>query len=227
MDAIFLINKPEGMTSFDVCHRIKKSLHERSVGHTGTLDPNATGLLIVLCGKYTKLLPYCDHDKKEYIASMKFGIKTDTLDIWGNTIDTKEVNKIDENDLKTLLKSFLGKQQQIPPMYSAIKKNGKKLYELARENIEVAREARDIEIYDIELLTYHEDEFSFRVVVSSGTYIRSLCEDIASKCDNYGCMTSLVRTKIQDLSLDKAISIDEVSEHIESINSDNPCTFPL
>ena len=128
MDAIFLINKPEGMTSFDVCHRIKKSLHERSVGHTGTLDPNATGLLIVLCGKYTKLLPYCDHDKKEYIASMKFGIKTDTLDIWGNTIDTKEVNKIDENDLKTLLKSFLGKQQQIPPMYSAIKKNGKKLY---------------------------------------------------------------------------------------------------
>lgn len=217
MDAIFLINKPKAMTSFDVCFQIKKSLHEKSVGHTGTLDPNATGLLIVLCGKYTKLLPYCDHDRKEYIASMQFGIKTDTLDIWGNVIDSKPVNSISEDRLKEVLNSFLGKQKQIPPMYSAIKKDGKKLYELARNNIEIVREARDIEIYEIELLSFNDDTFSFRAVVSSGTYIRSLCEDIASRCDNYGVMTSLNRTKIQDLSIDMAINVEDINEHLNDI----------
>ncbi|MDY5251322.1 MAG: tRNA pseudouridine(55) synthase TruB [Erysipelotrichaceae bacterium] len=217
MDACLLIDKPQNMTSFDVCHQLRKITGEKRIGHTGTLDPNATGLLIVLLGKYTKYLPYCDHDRKEYIASFKLGQKTDTLDIWGNVVATKAVISVTAKQWEAVFKSFLGKQKQIPPMVSAIKKDGKRLYELAFAGQEVEREARDIEIYELELLSASETEVSFRAVVSSGTYIRSLCEDMAAKTGNYAMMSALRRTKIQDIKIDQACSLTNCLDHLQDI----------
>ncbi len=221
MDACILIDKPRNMTSFDVCHKIRRITNEKRVGHTGTLDPNATGLMIVLLGKYTKYLPYCDHDRKEYIASCKLGIKTDTQDIWGNVLESVVVNPYSFQQWQQLLTSFLGKQMQVPPMVSAIKHNGKRLYQLAREGKEVERKPREIEIYELELLACEDDEFTIRAVVSSGTYVRTLCEDIAAASGNLGTLSSLRRTKIQNVEVSKACSIEQVSEHIYDINIRN------
>lgn len=217
MDACLLINKPENMTSFDVVAKLRKITKEKKIGHTGTLDPNATGLLIVLLGKYTKYLPYCACDYKRYIATFKFGFSTDTKDIWGSVIDTKEITPITKEEFEKVLKSFLGKQQQVPPMYSAIKVNGKKLYELARENKTVDVKPRDIEIFDIELLDF-SDTITISCSVSSGTYIRTLCEDISKACGNLGVMTALQRVSIQNLTLDDACEIDEALKHLDDIS---------
>lgn len=216
MDACLLINKPENMTSFDVVAKLRKITKEKKIGHTGTLDPNATGLLIVLLGKYTKYLPYCACDYKRYITTFKFGFTTDTKDIWGNVIETKEITPITKSEFEKVLKTFLGKQKQIPPMYSAIKVNGKKLYELARENKTVEVKPRDIEIFDIELLDF-SDTITISCSVSSGTYIRTLCEDIAKACNNLGVMTSLQRVSIQNLTLDDACEIDDALNHLNDI----------
>lgn len=215
-NGILYINKPKGMTSFDVIYKLRKKLNIKSIGHTGTLDPNAEGLLIVLLGKYTKLLPYCNHDNKEYIATFKFGIKTDTLDIWGEVIDRKEINNIDEKDFINILNSFLGSQYQIPPMYSAKKIKGKKLYEFARNGETINRQSIEIYINEIELLSFN-DEIKIRVVVSSGTYIRSLIDDIGNRTNNYACMTSLIRTKIDKIGLENTIRLEEINEETSLI----------
>ncbi len=209
-NGILLINKPQGITSFDVVYKLRKKLNIKSIGHTGTLDPNAEGLLIVLLGKYTKFLPYCNHDNKVYIATFKFGLKTDTLDIWGKTIDKSDNVNISKEDLLEVLKSFVGNQTQIPPMYSAKKIKGKKLYELARDGKTIEREPIDIYINDIELLSFN-NEIKIKTTVSSGTYIRSLIDDIGTRLNTYACMTSLKRTSIGNAKIESSIDLDDIN----------------
>ena len=209
-DGILIINKPQGFTSFDVVAKCRKALQTKKVGHTGTLDPLATGVLVVCMGKATKLVELLTCDDKIYQVEMKFGVKTDTGDITGNVLREESVSVIKEN-LDEVLKTFIGKQKQIPPMYSAIKKDGVKLYELARKGIEIEREARDIEIFDISDVSLEGDILKYKAHVSKGTYIRVLCEDIAEKLGTCGTMTKLNRIKSGRFCLDEACEIEEIS----------------
>ena len=182
LNGIILINKEKGCTSHDVVYKVKK-LTNSKVGHTGTLDPNATGVLPLLIGEATKISKYLINHDKEYEVVLELGKKTSTADVEGEVIEEKEVpdKSLEEQYVKEILKTFIGKQEQTPPIYSAIKVNGKKLYEYARKGQEVKLEPRQIEIYGIELLNINkaEKQINFRVQCSKGTYIRSLCEDIA------------------------------------------------
>lgn len=209
MNSLVLINKEMDMTSFDLVSLIRKQLNIRKVGHTGTLDPNATGLMVLVLNKATKLVNYLQYDDKEYIFELKLGVMTDTLDVWGKVVEEQTYDYPSEDRLKAVLASFIGKQKQMPPMYSALKVDGKRLYELARQNIEVERKLRDIEIFDIELIQY-KPTIKVRVVVSSGTYIRSLCADIAERLGSIGVMSALKRTRVGQFSLDSANSIAEI-----------------
>ena len=209
MNNIILVNKEKGDTSFDVCNKLRRVFNTTQIGHTGTLDPNATGLLMVMVGKTCKVLPYIKHFKKTYVATMKLGIKTKTADIWGEIIDTKEYTMPNKEQVIEVLDSFKGNSKQIPPMTSAIKVNGKKLLELQRLNIEYTPEARDIFIYNIELIELN-DEIKFIVECSSGTYIRALVEDIATKLNTIGTMTSLVRTKIDDFDISESYTLEQL-----------------
>lgn len=213
LNGLLLVNKPQNMTSFDVVAIMRKKLHVKKIGHSGTLDPMAEGALLLLIGKATKILPYLENTDKEYIATFELGKQTDTEDIWGNVIEEKEVREID--DLSSLCHSFIGKQKQLPPMVSSIKVNGKKLYEYARDKIEVERPLRDIEIYDIEVL----DKNKIRVSCSSGTYIRSLIRDMAIQSGNIGCMSSLIRTRIGNFTLDDCYQLDEVDVDTVQLHS--------
>ena len=206
---ILSVYKESNMTSRDVCNIIGKHFKTKKVGHTGTLDPLARGLLIVCTDKDTKLVDILTAKKKEYIATIKLGIKTDTLDITGNIIERSNYNFTKE-ELSMVLNSFLGKSKQQVPIYSAIKIKGKKLYEYARNNIEVELPVRDIEIYNIELLEYKDDLITFKVEVSKGTYIRSLIADICSKLGTVGVMQSLLRTKQGDFKVEDANKIEDI-----------------
>ena len=216
MDGIILINKPKGCTSHDVVNKIKHVFNEK-VGHTGTIDPNATGLLPILIGKGTKLSYYLINHDKEYEVVLKLGEKTDTADSEGQVIEKREVKDtmLDENNVIDSLKHFIGKQEQVPPMYSAIKIKGKKLYEYARKNIKVEVEPRQIEIYSIELSDINKTEqtISFKVKCSKGTYIRSLCEDIAEKLGTVGYMKELNRTQVGIFNITDSISLDELEDN--------------
>ena len=209
-DGILIINKKEGLTSHDVVAKCRKLLNTKKIGHTGTLDPLATGVLVICVGKATKLVDLLTCDDKIYDVTMRFGMQTDTGDITGNVIREEKISLKKEN-IESTLKTFIGKQKQIPPMYSAIKQNGVKLYELARKGIEVSREERDIEIFDISNIFFEENILKFRAHVSKGTYIRVLCEDIAKKLNTCGTMTSLNRIKSGKFSIDDAINIEDVS----------------
>ena len=210
--AILYIDKPKGLTSFDICFKLRKVLGTKKIGHTGTLDPNATGLMIILSDKDSKANQFLVSDNKEYIATCLLGIETDTLDIDGKVINTKEETMPDKEEIKNVLSSFLGESYQIPPMTSAIKKNGKKLYEYQREGIEVEIEPRKINIEEIELLDINDKTFSFRCKVSSGTYIRSLLKDILTKLNVIGTLSELRRTKINDIDVSKADKLEDVLE---------------
>ena len=181
MDGIIVIDKPLEITSRQTVSKVMKALNEKKAGHTGTLDPMATGVLPVLLGKATKLSKYLVEHDKTYIAEVFLGERKDTGDIEGKTIETKSVPNLNINGVEEVLKSFKGKSNQIPPMYSAIKVNGKKLYEYARDGIDIERESREIEIYDIGLISINDNIIKFEVSCSKGTYIRVLCEDIAKK----------------------------------------------
>lgn len=218
MDGIILINKEKKYTSHDVVAKVKKILKVK-VGHTGTLDPNATGILPLLLGNATKISKYLINHNKEYIAELKLGVKTDTADGEGKVIAEKQVNLegIFENineSTQQILNSFVGKTLQKPPMYSAIKVNGKKLYEYARKNEKVEVKSRQIEIYKMELikLDLKENIIKFKVRCSKGTYIRTLCEDIAEKLNTYGYMKELQRTEVGDFKIENAITIGELEE---------------
>jgi len=209
MNELLLINKPQNMTSFDVVAIVRKNLNIKKVGHSGTLDPNAEGLMILLIDKATKALPFLHLNKKEYIATLKLGIKTSTGDIWGEIIESKSIPDISNDEIKKVLSSFIGKSIQTPPKVSAISVNGKRLYEYARKDQEVEIPKREIEIFEIECLNIDE-EIHFRVQCSSGTYIRSLCEDIANKLGTVGTMSQLTRTKIEMFSIEDAYTIDQI-----------------
>ena len=224
---ILLIDKEAGMTSFDVCSRLQKVFFTRQIGHTGTLDPNATGLLIVLVNKATKILPYLKNDVKEYIAELRLGIHTDTGDIWGKSDCTAAVPELNEEMISDTLSSFLGKQFQTPPKYSAIKVKGRKLYEYARHQQEVEIQPREIEIYDMELLSLTKDGFVFRAVVSSGTYIRSLCEDIAVRLNTLGTMSSLRRIRISSFKVENALKLCDVSADTPLLDIAGILNLPL
>lgn len=208
MDGILLIHKEQNMTSHDVVAQLRRILHIKKIGHSGTLDPNATGVLLVLIGKACKALPFLADTDKEYIAEMVLGKQTISDDIWGEVQCEKPIVPI--TDFQGVLNSFLGEQLQIPPMVSSVRVQGRKLYEYAREGIEVERPKRKVTIYDIEALD--AKKLKFRVACSSGTYVRSLCHDIAVKTGNVGCMSSLVRTKVGRFSLDECVSLQDVKE---------------
>lgn len=210
MDGIIVINKPSGYTSHDIVSKIRKKLNIKKVGHTGTLDPLATGVLPILLGTGTKLSQYLINHDKEYIATIKLGVKTDTGDIEGQVIEEKQVPEISVEGLGQVLQSFLGPQKQIPPMYSAIKVNGKKLYEYARQGEKIEIEPRSIEIYNIEVLGFGKEQITIKVACSKGTYIRTLCEDIAEKLETVGTMSALQRTKVGEFELGDAITIEEL-----------------
>ena len=220
MNRIFILNKPLEFTSQDAVSKLKKILNQKKAGHTGTLDPMATGVLPILVGETTKLSKYLVEHKKTYIAVLKFGICTNTGDSEGKIIEEKKVNieNLTEDKVVFVLNEFLGKQIQTPPIYSAIKINGKKLYEYARNEIEVEIPKREIEIYNIKLiqLDKNEKEIKFEVECSKGTYIRTLCEDIAKKLDTIGYMKSLTRTKVNNFKLEDTITFEELEENKNS-----------
>ena len=219
MDGIIIIDKEKNVTSHDVVKKVKKLLNDK-VGHTGTLDPNATGVLPILVGKGTKVSKYLMNHDKAYEAVLKLGEKRDTADIEGNVIEKREVNKevFNKSVIEQTLKQFIGKQKQIPPMYSAIKVNGKKLYEYARIGQNVEIEPRDIEIYDINLVNIDEEnkEITFQVKCSKGTYIRTLCEEIAESLNTIGYMKELKRLQVGEFYLQDAIKIEELENNIHN-----------
>ena len=210
MDAVILLNKPAGMTSFDAVAKCRRIFHERKIGHTGTLDPEASGLMIILLGKYTKLLPYCVKNHKAYQATLKLGEMTDTEDIWGTIINTKTPSIHTEVEIDNAVQSLTGDILQVPPMYSALKKDGKKLYEYARQGIEVEREARPVHISSLKVEKIDELNYRMDAVVSSGTYIRTLIADFGKQLNELAIMSSLVRTKIEHLSLEDACSFEDL-----------------
>ena len=214
MQGILIINKPEGYTSQDVVSKVKKILNIKKAGHTGTLDPMATGVLPVLLGEYTKLSKYLIEHDKTYIAKLKLGIKTATGDIEGDVLKQEDFDRaiLDKENVESVLKSFLGKQKQIPPMYSAIKINGKKLYEYAREGKTVEVEPRDIELYKMNLISIVDDEIEFEVSCSKGTYIRVVCEDLAKALGTIGTMSSLNRTIVDKFKIEDSITFETLEE---------------
>lgn len=211
MDGVIVINKEEGVSSHDVVAKLRHIFNTKKIGHTGTLDPIATGVLVLCVNRATRLVQYLTCDDKIYEVEMKFGVKTDTGDRTGNVIK-KSRKKIDEEKLGEVLGSFIGKQQQIPPMYSAIKVKGKKLYEYARKGVTIEREPRDIEIFDIDNAYFGDNVLTFRIHCSKGTYIRTVCEDIAERMGSCGTMTSLNRVQAGKFSIDQAVKIDDVTE---------------
>ncbi len=219
MDGIIIINKEKGWTSNDVVQKVKHKLNKK-VGHTGTLDPLATGVLPLLIGKGTLLSKYMINHDKEYIATIKLGEKTTTGDEEGEIIEKKKVTckMLRDSTIQDVLQSFKGEQSQIPPMYSAIKLNGKKLYEYARKGQKVEVEPRKIEIYSIELIcvVFNKQEITIKINCSKGTYVRTLCEDIALKLGTVGYMKNLQRTKVGDFQLKDSIKISEIESYEKS-----------
>ncbi|MCI8471333.1 MAG: tRNA pseudouridine(55) synthase TruB [Clostridia bacterium] len=215
MDGIIIINKPKDCTSHDVVHKVKKITGEK-VGHTGTLDPMATGVLPLLIGKGTLCSKYLMNHNKIYEVQLTLGKKTDTADAEGTTIEEKEIPQevFQKEKIEKVLASFLGIQEQMPPMYSAIKVNGKKLYEYARKGQTVEVKPRQIEIYEIQLLQIKKEQkqIKFQVHCSKGTYIRSLCEDIAKRLGTIGYMSALNRTQVGRFSIKQAIAIEQIKE---------------
>lgn len=215
MNGIVIIDKPQGLTSRDVVNIVSKKFNTKKVGHTGTLDPLATGVLVVVINKATKLVDMLTSSDKEYIAECVFGISTDTLDSDGNVLSSEDAI-INESAIINVLNSFKGTYNQEVPIYSAVKINGKKLYEYARENIEVKLPSREVSIYDIELIdkpVYQDNhtKITFRVKVSKGTYIRSLIRDIAKRLNTVGIMTNLRRIKQGKFNIETAVKLDSLT----------------
>ena len=219
MDGILIINKPKQYTSHDVVAKVKKICGEK-VGHTGTLDPMATCVLPLLLGQGTKLSKYLINHDKTYIATIQLGKKTDTLDSEGSILEERIVDGklLNKENVQRVLECQIGKQIQTPPIYSAIKVNGKKLYEYARKGVEVEIPKREIEIYNIELLDINEKDktIEFRVHCSKGTYIRTLCENIAEKLGTIGYMKELNRVQVGQFNLNQAITVEELEKNKEN-----------
>ncbi len=208
-NGILIVNKPEGWTSQDVVSKLRGVFHEKRVGHGGTLDPMATGVLPVFFGRATRAVEFFEHADKKYVATLRFGQITDTQDITGNVLESREV-LVSEADIQRVLPKFVGKIEQIPPMYSAIKIGGKKLYELARAGKEIERKPRQIEIFSLKMV--HLDGCDWRLTVhcSKGTYVRTLCHDIGLALGCGGCMASLERVAAGVYTLQESVTLEEI-----------------
>ena len=216
---IINIYKPVGWTSFGVVKKIRGITKEKKVGHAGTLDPFAEGVLIIGTGRDTKKLTDISSDYKSYTATLKLGEATNTLDVEGSIIEKSDIPNLSKDLLESVLQGFIGKQTQIPPMFSAKKVGGKKLYELARKNIEIEREPKEIEIKEIELVDFVEDKITFRVNCSKGTYVRVLGSDIAKAIGTVGYLTKLVRISVGSYSVDEAMQIEEFEKRWKNITA--------
>ena len=216
-NGILIIDKPAGWTSMDVCAKVRGILHEKRVGHGGTLDPMATGVLPVFVGQATRGVTFAENSRKEYMAGLRLGLTTDTQDTTGTTLETRPVN-ITAEQVREVLERFQGPQQQIPPMYSAIKVGGQKLYDLARKGQEVERKPRSVTFYELELLEQvSETDFLLRCLCSKGTYIRTLCHDIGQALGCGGAMYSLRRTMAAGFTADETVTLEEVQAKGEEL----------
>ena len=211
-DGFLFIDKQVDWTSRDICNKASHLLNIKKVGHSGTLDPFATGLLILAFGNASKAIPYLEELDKTYIAELSLGKKTSTADLTGEVIEEKEIPSLDKDKIKEVFSSFIGKQTQIPPMTSAIHVNGQKLYELAHKGIEIERKARNIEIFELSLISFEDNKIIFSARVSKGTYLRTLGEDIAIRLGTVGHLTALRRVKIHNYSITSAKTIDQINE---------------
>lgn len=227
-----LINKKVGVTSREEVNNVSRLLGEKKAGHIGTLDPFADGLLIVLLGKATKISPFIEGMDKTYLATLKLGEKTDTGDLTGNVIEKAAIPELNRIHIEDIFATFLGKSTQIPPMYSAIKVDGRELYKYAREGKEIERKPREIFIHELKLVNYKENEITFIAKVSKGTYIRTLGEDIASRLSTVGHLTSLTRLavgpyslenakKVEEITMDDLISNEIMLQHLPSYNAED------
>ena len=217
MEGIIVVNKPKGITSFDVIRKLKKILKTKKIGHTGTLDPLATGVMLMCVGKATKLASELEAKDKVYIADFDIGYATDTYDIEGKK-KAENIIKISKENLEQSIKKFIGNIKQVPPMYSAIKIDGNKLYHLARKGIEVERPERDVTIEYINLLDFKDNKAKIETKVSKGCYIRSLIYDIGQDLGTYATMTALQRKQVGDYSLEISYSLEQIEEMV--LNND-------
>ncbi|WP_032121586.1 tRNA pseudouridine(55) synthase TruB [Clostridium amazonitimonense] len=230
MDGVINVYKPKGMTSFDAVKKIRYLSKEKKVGHIGTLDPLASGILPICLGKATKIVEYLMSEDKTYNVELELGLETDTYDKEGTVISRSSIEHINEEQIKPIIESFLGEGYQEPPMYSAIKINGKRLYSLAREGIEVEREKRKININYIEVNYINLPFISFKVNCSKGTYIRSLCKDIGVKLNCGAVMSKLERESTGKFSLDNSINLlDLTSENIKDylLSMEDVISYPI
>ena len=217
MEGIIVVNKPKGITSFDVIRKLKKILKTKKIGHTGTLDPLATGVMLMCVGKVTKLASDLEAKDKVYIADFDIGYATDTYDIEGKKI-AENIIEVSKENLEQSIKKFIGNIKQVPPMYSAIKIDGNKLYHLARKGIEVERPERDVTIEYINLLDFKDNKAKIETKVSKGCYIRSLIYDIGQDLGTYATMTALQRKQVGDYSLEDSYSLEQIEEMV--LNND-------
>ena len=225
-NGILIIDKPAGWTSMDVCAKVRGIFHEKRVGHGGTLDPMATGVLPVFVGQATRAVEFAENSRKEYVAGLRLGLSTDTQDTTGQTLETRPVT-VTRSDVEAALGHFRGTIQQIPPMYSAVKINGQKLYELARRGREVERKPREITIYELELLDETgPGEYRLRCLCSKGTYIRTLCHDLGEILGCGGAMSSLRRTMAGGFRLEDAVTLEDVQSQGESLLLPTRCPLP-
>lgn len=215
MDGVIVIRKEKGFTSHDVVAKLRGILHMKKIGHTGTLDPDAEGVLPVALGKATRLVDMITDKEKTYEAVMRLGVVTDTQDMSGTVLSQTTELSVTEEEICTVVSSFVGDYMQVPPMYSALKVNGKKLYELAREGKTVERKPRPVHFYEIEILDISFPLVRFRVTCSKGTYIRTLCHDIGEKLGCGAAMESLLRTKVGRFTLDDAITLAQTEEAVQ------------
>ena len=211
-NGILIVNKEKGMTSRDVVNRLNKIFNTKKIGHTGTLDPIAEGVLVTCIGSYTKLVDMLTSLEKEYIAEFEFGYETDTLDNTGIKIN-EDNKKISKDELVNILNSFVGEYNQRVPKYSAVKINGKKLYEYAREKIDIELPSRLVNIHNLELLEFNDNKVVIKTKVSKGTYIRSLIRDIAYELDTYATMTKLIRTKQGKFNIENSYSLNDIENN--------------
>ena len=226
MDGFIVVNKPQGPTSHDICQKLRRILGEQKIGHTGTLDPMAEGALLIMIGRAARLSEYLVLDDKAYIAGIRFGLRTDTQDIWGKVFEeTKPDVSLDK--LQEVTMSFTGKIQQKPPIYSAKRYKGKHLYEYAREGVEITIPSREVEIYALELIEHYlPEQATLHIKCSKGTYIRTLCNDIGEALGCGAVMDSLVRTQIGQFSLLDAYTINQIEQAVENGTLDK-LTLPM
>jgi tRNA pseudouridine55 synthase len=215
MDGVLIVDKEQGWTSHDVVARIRKLLHQKKVGHTGTLDPMAVGVLVVCLGRATRIIRFLDSEEKAYSAEIRLGISTDTFDAEGAVTESKEVPEFTMSELEAACEAFRGRIQQLPPMFSAVKVSGKKLYELARKGQEIPRKPRTVTVSELNIQTYRTPILRIRVVCSKGTYIRALAHDIGERLGTGAHLTALRRTRCGRFTDAQSLSLDQVSSSVE------------